>query len=200
MSPGLSVPRWHQDCCHRAAAAIEPRLKHGAGSQCVRVGLELENFGLQQDRVQQLVDVGLLEGRDVNEHRFTAPIFGEKVELGQALLIFSGLAPGLSILFTATMIGTFAACACERASRVCGITPSSAETTRMTMSVTFAPRARMTVNASWPGVSMKVMGLPILLDRVSTDVLSDAAGFARGHIGCRESSPAASSCRGRRDP
>jgi hypothetical protein len=32
--------------------------------------------------------------------------------------------------------------------RVCGITPSSAATTRMTTSVTFAPRARISVNAS----------------------------------------------------
>jgi hypothetical protein len=41
------------------------------------------------------------------------------------------------------------------ASLVCGITPSSAATTRMTMSVACAPRARMAVNASWPGVSRK---------------------------------------------
>ena len=40
---------------------------------------------------------------------------------------------------------------------VCGITPSSAATTRIAMSVTWAPRARMAVNASWPGVSMKVI-------------------------------------------
>jgi hypothetical protein len=33
------------------------------------------------------------------------------------------------------------------------MTPSSAATTRMTMSVTAAPRARIMVNASWPGVS-----------------------------------------------
>jgi hypothetical protein len=37
------------------------------------------------------------------------------------------------------------------------MTPSSAATTRMTMSVTFAPRARMAVNASWPGVSRNVI-------------------------------------------
>ncbi len=48
-------------------------------------------------------------------------------------------------------------CACAMASSVCGITPSSAATTSTTMSVTFAPRARMRVNASWPGVSMKTM-------------------------------------------
>ncbi len=67
----------------------------------------------------------------------------------------SGCASGLSILLTATTIGTPAAFAWSMASSVWGITPSSAATTRTTMSVTLAPRARMRVNASWPGVSRK---------------------------------------------
>ena len=71
-----------------------------------------------------------------------------------------GSALSRSILLMATMIGTSAALAWLRASTVCGITPSSAATTRMTMSVTSAPRARMAVNASWPGVSMKVISCP----------------------------------------
>ena len=40
------------------------------------------------------------------------------------------------------------------------MTPSSAATTSTTMSVTFAPRARIAVKASWPGVSMKVTRPP----------------------------------------
>ena len=68
----------------------------------------------------------------------------------------SGLAPGLSILLTATTIGTPAALAWSTASLVCGITPSSAATTIITISVTWAPRARIAVNASCPGVSKKV--------------------------------------------
>ena len=59
-----------------------------------------------------------------------------------------GLASGRSILLIATIIGTPAFLACEIASIVCGMTESSAATTRMTMSVTWAPRARMAVNAS----------------------------------------------------
>ena len=62
--------------------------------------------------------------------------------------ILAGLAPSLSILLTATTIGTSAAWAWLSASTVCGMTPSSAATTRTTMSVAFAPRARMAVNAS----------------------------------------------------
>ena len=67
---------------------------------------------------------------------------------------------GRSILLSAMTIGTPAALAWAIASWVWGITPSSAATTRTTMSVTFAPRARMAVNASWPGVSTKVIDLP----------------------------------------
>ncbi len=63
-------------------------------------------------------------------------------------ITLAGLAPSLSILFTATTIGTLAACAWLSASIVCGITPSSAATTRIARSVDFAPRARMAVNAS----------------------------------------------------
>ena len=67
-----------------------------------------------------------------------------------------GSALSLSILLTATTIGTSAALAWLIASIVCGMTPSSAATTSTTMSVTWAPRARILVNAAWPGVSMNV--------------------------------------------
>ena len=95
----------------------------------------------------------------------------------------SGSALSRSILLTATTIGTSAARAWSMASMVWGITPSSAATTSTTMSVASAPRARMAVNASWPGVSMKVMALPSLIDLVRTDVLGDAAGLAGDHVG-----------------
>ncbi len=73
----------------------------------------------------------------------------------------SMLASGLSILLTTITIGTPAALAWSMASTVCGMTPSSAATTMAAMSVTLAPRARMAVNAAWPGVSMKVMSWPL---------------------------------------
>ena len=44
-----------------------------------------------------------------------------------------------------------------------GITPSSAATTSTTISVTLAPRARMSVNASWPGVSRNTMFRPLIV-------------------------------------
>ena len=75
-------------------------------------------------------------------------------------LTFIGFASGLSILFTATIIGTFATLAWDIASTVCGITPSSAATTSIAISVTCAPLALISVNASWPGVSIKVILFP----------------------------------------
>ncbi len=41
------------------------------------------------------------------------------------------------------------------------MTLSSAATTSTTISVTWAPRARMAVNASWPGVSRNVIIVPL---------------------------------------
>ena len=65
------------------------------------------------------------------------------------------MASGLSHLFTATIIGHDAALACLIASTVCGLIPSSAATTKITISVTLAPLALISVNASCPGVSIK---------------------------------------------
>ena len=73
----------------------------------------------------------------------------------------SGSASSLSTLLMATMMGTSAYLAWLSASIVWGMTPSSAATTSTTMSVAWAPRARMAVNASWPGVSMKVIFRPL---------------------------------------
>ena len=74
-----------------------------------------------------------------------------------SFLTRSGSASDLSILLIATISGTPAALACWIASRVCGMTPSSAATTSTTMSVSWAPRARMEVKAAWPGVSRKLI-------------------------------------------
>ena len=60
----------------------------------------------------------------------------------------------------ATTSGTPAFLAWLIASTVCGMTESSAATTSTTMSVTSAPRARMAVNAAWPGVSRNVIVRP----------------------------------------
>ena len=62
--------------------------------------------------------------------------------------IFFELAPSLSILLMAKTIGTPAAWAWLIASRVCGITASSAAITITAISVTLAPLALIAVKAS----------------------------------------------------
>ena len=78
-----------------------------------------------------------------------------------SLFTLSGSAPGLSILFIATIIGTSAFFAWFIASTVWGFTPSSAATTRTAISATFDPLALSVVNASCPGVSRNVISLPL---------------------------------------
>src|SRR6478609_4269918 len=46
----------------RAAAAVEPGFDHGTFGGTFRVGLEVEQFGLQRDHLQELVEVGLVLG------------------------------------------------------------------------------------------------------------------------------------------
>ena len=100
---------------------------------------------------------------------------------------FCGLASGLSILLIATIIGTPAALVWLIASIVCGRRPSSAATTRMTISVTLAPRARISVKASWPGVSRKVtFDLSGRADLIGADMLGDAAGLAGDDVGAAD--------------
>ena len=93
-------------------------------------------------------------------------------------LMRSMLASGLSILLMTITTGTPAALAWSMASTVCGMTPSSAATTMAAMSVTLAPRARMAVNAAWPGRVDERDGLAVVLHLVGADVLRDAAGLA----------------------
>ena len=60
------------------------------------------------------------------------------------------------------MISIPAALAWLIASIVCGITPSSAATTNIAISVELAPRIRIAVKASCPGVSRKVIFSPLI--------------------------------------
>ena len=105
------------------------------------------------------------DGRGLDDLDVAAPLDRVKAllgELAEDLVDVGGESTlGRSILFSATTIGTSAALAWAIASTVWGMTPSSAATTSTTMSVTLAPRARMAVKASWPGVSTNVIGLPL---------------------------------------
>src|SRR6516225_1819891 len=97
----------------------------------------------------------------------------------------SGSASLLSILFTATTIGTPAARACWMASIVCGMTPSSAATTSTTTSVALAARAHGGKGRMARGVEERddpARGLHV----IGADVLRDAARLARRHFGAAD--------------
>ncbi len=126
-----------------------------------RVGAELLDVGDHAELFEQVVDAEVLQRRHLDHDRVAAPLLGHEPVLGQLLHDpVAGRPCSRSILLMATTIGTSAALAWLSASIVWGITPSSAATTSTTMSVASAPRARMAVNASWPGVSMKVIWRP----------------------------------------
>src|SRR5215207_3961024 len=65
-----------------AAARVELGLDHDPGGLGVRVRLQLLDLRQQQDRLEQVIQVGLRLGRDVHEHRLAAPLLGLQAELG----------------------------------------------------------------------------------------------------------------------
>ncbi len=73
----------HQHGRYRAAAAVELGFDHGALGRTLRIGLEVEDFGLQSDHFQELVDIHFLGGGDFNVHHLTAERFDLDLVLQQ---------------------------------------------------------------------------------------------------------------------
>ena len=69
----------------RAAALVELGLDHRAFGGAVGVGLELEDFGLELDRFEQLVEVGLLGRRDFDVLDVAAHVLDDDLVLQQLL-------------------------------------------------------------------------------------------------------------------
>ena len=149
-----------------------------AGRLRVRHERRVLDVGDEQDRVEQLVDAGAFGAGHLDDERVAAPLLGHELLLDELLADPLRVGVARSTLVIATMIGTSAALAWLMASTVCGMTPSSAATTSTAMSVACAPRARIAVNASWPG-RVDERDRPVVLhDLVRADVLGDAAGLA----------------------
>ncbi len=138
-----------QDVRDGTAAAVELGFDDRALRHALRVGLEVARYRRRAGSSRAAGRVFLRWRADTSTVTVVPPhASGIRPSSDSSRLTRSALAPGLSILLTATTIGTLAAFAWSIASRVCGMTPSSAATTRTTMSVTLAPRARIIVNAS----------------------------------------------------
>ena len=77
----------------RAAAAIELGFDHGAFGRAVRIGLEVEKFGLQPDGFEQLVEIDLLGGGHFDVEHVAA----ERFHLDLMLQQFGAHALGLGV-------------------------------------------------------------------------------------------------------
>ena len=153
----------YQDGSNRTFTLIQLRLDDKTSCITVRVCLQLD-APLQSEGSSQAVPRYLPWYVQIPERRWCfrpSPPESVRTRISSCFTL-SILALGLSILLIATMISTPAAFAWLIASTVCGITPSSAATTRIAISVDFAPRIRIAVNASCPGVSRNVIFCPLI--------------------------------------
>ena len=75
----------HQNRGHRAAALIQFGFDHGPRHGPVRVGLQLQNIGLEQDHFQKLLQADLLLGRNLGKDRLAAPGLRHQAVLGERL-------------------------------------------------------------------------------------------------------------------
>src|SRR5882757_3997946 len=82
----LQCTAQHQHGRHRAAALLETRLDHVAGRQARGRSLQFQNFRLQQNAVQQLVDALTRARRYRHEDIFAAPFLRNHAVLGEFLL------------------------------------------------------------------------------------------------------------------
>src|ERR1700730_12764264 len=60
---------------HRSAAPVETRLDDGSFGWARRIGLQVEQFGLQRYQIEQLVEIDVLGRRDFDLKRFAAERF-----------------------------------------------------------------------------------------------------------------------------
>ena len=85
----------HQNRRDRAAAAVELGFEDDALGGALRVRLQVEQFGLQQDRFLQLVEIGLLQRRHLDVEHLAAEFLDDDLVLQQFLAdpVGSGVGP-----------------------------------------------------------------------------------------------------------
>ncbi len=76
----------HQHRRHRTASAIQLGFQHRAARQTIGHRLQVLQVGNQADHFHQQIEVGLLLGGDIDEHRAAAPVFRHQAAIGQLLL------------------------------------------------------------------------------------------------------------------
>ena len=75
----------HQHRRHRATAPLQLGFDDSAFRQPVRIRLQFQHFGLEQNHLEQLIEAGLLFGRDLDHDRVAAPGFGDQAMFGECI-------------------------------------------------------------------------------------------------------------------
>ena len=178
----LQGPILDEQSCNRPAPPAQFSLDNGAARLTVVVCLEFHYLCLEQYHLKQVRYAHPFLRRDFDKDIMAAPLFRNNAVFRELASYLLGIGIWLVDLLTATTIGTLAALAWLIASTVCGMTPSSAATTRTTMSVTFCPsgphrRKRLMTR----GVEENDI-LIVEVDLISTYMLGYPACLGLGHL------------------
>ncbi len=166
-----------------AAALVELGLDDRAFGGAVRIGLELEHFRLEQDRFQQLVEIGAVQRRDLDVEHLAAHGFDEDLVLQQFGAHAVGVDAGLVDLVDGDdqrNIGRLGVI-----DRLDGLRHDAVIGGHDQHDDIGDPRAARS-HGGEGGVAGGVDEgdlLAVLLDLVGADMLGDAAGLAGDHIG-----------------
>ena len=100
----------NQHSGHGTTTLVESGFDGGTTGVHVGVGAEVQlSVSREQHGFEQLVDVQVLLGGDVDEHGVATILFRDQAELGELAADLLRVGTGTSILLTATTIGTLAA-------------------------------------------------------------------------------------------
>ena len=185
MSPRLSVPLVTSTVATADRPLVETGFDDQAACRCIDRRLELKHFGLQQQNaVEQRIDALPGQRRDRHKIALTAVFLGHDALGDQLLLTRSGLAPGLSILLTATIIGIRSLGVRDsllglRHDAVVGCDHKDHDVSHLGATRTHRGEGLVA------GVSRKAVGDHALRRRhmIGANVLRNAAGFAAGNAG-----------------
>ncbi len=173
----------YEDGRNRTAASVELGFHHRAFGRPVRIGLEIEDFGLQQDRLEQLVEVGLVLRRNLDVENLTAHGFDEDLvlqQLGADLLRIRGRLVDLVDRHddrNAGRLGMVDRLDRLRHHAVIGRDDEDGDVRRLGAAGAHGRKGRVAGRVDEGDL------LAVLLDLVGTDVLRDAACLAGNHVG-----------------
>ena len=185
LSPTLSVP----SCTSTVATGPRPRSSLVSSTvpdrRALRVGLELADLGDEQNHLEQSVEVGLLLGRDFDEHRRAAPVLRHQADVRQLTLHHFGVGARLVDLVDgdddrhAGRLGVVDGLAGLRHHAVVGRHHQDDHVGHL--GAAGAHQRERLVTGRVEEDDALVLALADAADQIRADVLGDAAGFALGH-------------------